>query len=260
MKTATPLRAGIAVLTLAGMGLATQPAHAAGTCTPKKAIEIFHGQESAGLGKYYADADIWNPTGHIRQRMVVCSHRSWSVDVRVNRHRDRAVTSYPNVHRDYIDWGDGSMPTLRHLKGVSSSFAHHVTRPKRWSYNVAYDVWLNGVADRHSSELMIWTQRHHQRPAGHKRRSVKLEGHRFDFWSTKDGGYLAFVARHPITSGTFNLVPFVRFAHRTGYLRTSAAKTRLGQVDYGIEVVTTNGVRRHADFTRFSVKKGTGMR
>lgn len=61
---------------------------------------------------------------------------------------------------------------------LQSSFAH--TAPSGGVWDVAYDMWLNGVADKNSTELMIWTQNSGQTPAGSKRGTVTISGHSWD--------------------------------------------------------------------------------
>lgn len=248
--------AAAAVVVAAGAAVAVlvdQPAaHASGVCTDPSIV--FHGQDSQGLGDYYADADIWNPED-ITQTMGVCSRSSWFVDVTANDTGDGAVQSYPNVHRDYHNWGSGGGDTesLNQVGAIDSSFAH--SAPDAGTYDVAYDIWLNGVADNDSTELMIWTQNRGQTPAGSKHATVTIAGHAFDLWYTSDHQYVAYVAQQTITSGSWDLKAFTDDMVNRSLLNADAT---FGQVDYGVEVVDTAGAKRHFDFTDFSVDVTTG--
>jgi hypothetical protein len=229
-------------------GILVIPAAHAGTrCTNPSTV--FHGQDSKGFGDYYADADMWNSGGHdITQTMGVCSHNSWYVEASAASHQDGAVLSYPNMHRDYHNWSNGSEPKVSSFPAIQSTFEH--SAPSGGVWDVAYDIWLNGVADKNSTELMIWTQNSGQRPAGSKRDTVSISGHSWDFWASNDNKYIAFVAPKAVTSGTLDLKAFTKYLMDHG--RLSSGST-LGQVDYGVEIVSTGGSKQRFDFTDFSV-------
>ena len=76
---------------------------------------------------------------------------------------DAVVKTYPNVHKDYRNWSTGVEPLVSSFASIRSSFAHRVLRA-RGMYNLAYDLWLNGVPGEH--EVMIWTDNNGQVPAG----------------------------------------------------------------------------------------------
>src|SRR6476661_50203 len=95
---------------------------------------------------------------------------------------DHGVQAYPNVHRDYHNWSTGFEPKLSSFKSVTSRWA--ADAPGAGVYDVAYDIWLNGVADNGSTELMVWTENHNQTPAGRiVARDVTLSGHTWDLWA-----------------------------------------------------------------------------
>jgi hypothetical protein len=60
-----------------------------------------------------------------------------------------AVLTCPNVRKDHDDVPISSFRT------ITSRYA--ATSPHVGIYNVAYDIWLNGVATDGSTEVMIWT-------------------------------------------------------------------------------------------------------
>ncbi|HEX6445885.1 MAG TPA: hypothetical protein VF053_12410 [Streptosporangiales bacterium] len=229
-------------------GIFVLPAANAGTrCTNPSTV--FHGQGSKGFGDYYADADMWNAGGHdITQTMGVCSHNSWYVEASASDHQDGAVLAYPNMHRDYHNWSNGSEPKISSFPAIQSSFEH--TAPSSGVWDVAYDIWLNGVADKNSTELMIWTQNSGQRPAGSKHGTVSVSGHDWDLWASSDNKYVAFVAPKAVKSGTLDLKAFMKYLMDHGRLSTGST---LGQVDYGVEIVSTGGSKQRFDFTDFSV-------
>jgi hypothetical protein len=235
---------------LAGLGVASSAVAVAdpGLCTDPELI--LDGWEGQGLGEYYADGNMWNSDGYeIDQTMGVCSYNSWYVDVNAADHQDGAVLSYPNTHRDYHDWSTGEEPRIDTFSAIWSRFGHDAGG-NSGIYNVAYDLWLNGVASPGSTELMIWTENSGQVPAGDEVATVTIVGHDWDLWVTEDNQYIAFVAADgPVTSGRFNLKKFTDYLMVNGRLPQNST---LGQIDYGVEIVSTHGEDLHFDFTNFS--------
>jgi hypothetical protein len=195
---------------------------------------------------------MWNVSGYkVSETLSACSYHSWYVSATAdNSSGDGAVKTYPNVHMDFHNWSTGAEPKISSYNTITSRFAH--SSPGAGIYDVAYDIWLNGVASSGSTEVMIWTDNSNQVPAGSKVAQVTLSGHTWDVWSANSNHYLAFVPVNgeKITSGTFDLKGF--FSYLMGAGRLSSTST-LGQVCYGVEVVSTNGSPERWDFTDFDV-------
>jgi hypothetical protein len=153
-----------------------------------------------------------------------------------------AVKTYPNVHKDYRNQAISSFGSL------ASSFA--ATGPKTGIYNIAYDIWINGIAASGSTEIMIWTDNYKQVPAGSKVRTVTLSGRSYDVWKTSNNRYIAFVVTSTVTAGTVNLLEILKYPIGEGWLGAGAT---LGQICYGVEIVSTGGVEQTFDFTDFSI-------
>lgn len=223
-----------------------------GTCQDSNAKYVWNDWSNGPVGDYYADADWWATNGYnFAQKTVICDYNSWYVQATAdNSTGDGAVKSYPNVHRDFHDWGTGYEPPVSSFNTMTSTFAH--TSPGVGIYDVAYDIWLNGVADSNSTELMIWTDNHNQVPSGSKVGQVTLSGHSWDVWSSDANHYIAFVPANgaSITSGTLDLLGFYKYLISGGRL---PANSTVGQVDYGVEVVSTDGKPARWDFTDFSI-------
>jgi hypothetical protein len=65
------------------------------------------------------------------------------------------VFSYPNVHRDLPNYPKGV--AVSSFSTVKTTFAG--VPQAKGNFNVAYDIWLNGVGNGNgSTELMIWTE------------------------------------------------------------------------------------------------------
>jgi hypothetical protein len=197
-------------------------------------------------GKYIVHNNMWNAGGYdVRQRMAVCSHRNWRVTVTAdNSAGDGAVKTYPNVHRDY--WGAGDGPRVRAFKTIRSRFGART--PGVGIYNATYDIWLNGL----DKEVMIWTDNHRQVPAGSRvARGLRFSGRTWRVFATPGNDYIAFVPGRRITRGTINIKARLRWLMRKDMVGRNA---RLGQICFGVEVVSTGGDPATFKVNRFSVR------
>jgi len=192
---------------------------------------------------YFVYNDMWGVSGYsVSQTLYACSYSNWYVTATMNNDDgDGHVKTYPNSHRDW-----DSEPAISSLQSVTSTFAE--TSPGTGIYEDAYDIWLNGIADSSSTEVMIWTENHGQVPAGNQVTTVTLDGRSWAVW--KGNSYIAFVAGSNFTSGTMNLLTFFQWIMGQGWI---PGNSTLGQVDYGAELVSTNGMPATFSFSNFSV-------
>ena len=167
-------------------------------------------QDGITLGGFYVDTDTWNAASYqVSQTMYICDYNNWYVVARMNNDSgDGAVKTYPNVHKDF----DGA-PAISSFGTITSSFAH--TAPHVGIYEFAYDIWLNGVASKGSTEVMIWTDNYNQVP-----------------------------------SGTVNLLSFFNHIIAKGWIPTAST---VGAIDYGVELVSTGGVNATFQVNDFSL-------
>jgi len=236
------------------IGLGASSADAQGVARACRNPEFVTSDPDGGrsVGRhYFAHNNMWNAGGYdVSQTMRVCSPGNWSVSAKAdNNSHDGAVKTYPNVHRDYHDWGSGHEPRLSAFASVTSTFASR--SPHVGIYNGAYDIWINGVADSGSTELMIWTDNHRQVPAGRVvKKGLDFSRRTWKLWATDDHRYLAFVPNKPIRHGSMALKK--RFAYLTthGYLPQGST---LGQVCFGYEIVSTGGHFHKFKIDRFNV-------
>jgi len=200
-------------------------------------------------GDYYVHNNMWNAADYsVSQKLVACSAGNWSVTATADDDNgDGAVKTYPNVHKDYHDWGSGKEPPLRQYSRLTSTFA--ATSPHTGIYNVAYDIWLNGVPG--NREIMIWTENYRQTPSGDRvAHGLSFSGTAWDLYATDDNEYLAFVPSRPLTRGTLDLKAFLDYLVGKGRV---PADSTLGQICFGVEVVSTGGKPATFRFTDFSV-------
>jgi hypothetical protein len=195
-------------------------------------------------GGYYVHNNLWNAGNYpgTTGATQVCSYHSWNHIAQATNTGDGAVKTYPNVHKDY------SGRTIASFTTLTSTFA--ARSPGVGIYDVAYDLWLNGVPN---DEVMIWTDNHNQYPAGSRFASnVALSGHTWDVYATSNNGYIAFVpsggAR--LTSGTLDIKAMLGYLVSQG--KTISSST-VDQICYGVEVVDTGGSPATWNFTDFSI-------
>jgi hypothetical protein len=205
---------------------------------------------------YYADAGLWNSGSpyNVTQHSVFCDHDSWYAIVNDNdAQHDGAVKNYPNTHLDYHSWANGTEPSLTTYPDLHSRFAHQ-TEANAGSYNWSYDIWLNGVGwDGSSTEVMIWTDYKNRVPwPTSVVKNLTVDGRQWNLWreDTAHGFQFLPADGQPIRSGTFDLRAFFDVLIARGFIRSTAT---LGQVDYGVETVSTNSVPKRFDVTDFSV-------
>jgi hypothetical protein len=193
-------------------------------------------------GGYYVAQDMWNIGGYtVSQTLDACAYNNWYVVATMNNaNGDGAVKTYPNVHEDF------SEPAISSFHTISSTFAEQ--SPHVGIYEDAFDIWINGVATSGSTEVMVWTENHGQTPSGSQMGSASLGGRSYQVW--KSGSYIAFVANSNFTSGTVNLLQIFNWIMARGWMPASST---LGQVDYGAELVSTNGAPATFSFANFSI-------
>ncbi len=193
-------------------------------------------------GPYYVYNDMWNVGGYsVTQTLYACAYNDWYAVADMNNSRgDGAVKTYPNVHEDFNE------PAISSFHSMSSTFAE--TSPHTGIYEDAYDIWINGVASSGSTEVMIWTENFHQVPGGSVLATVTFGGRTYRAW--KNGSYIALVATSNFTSGTVNLLEMFSWIMAKGWM---PANSTLGQIDYGAEIVSTNGTPATFSFTSFAV-------
>jgi Glycosyl hydrolase family 12 len=239
-------------LVAVAVGFGSAPAEAAGTArTCAHPRFVTSGWEGQAFGKYYADSDMWNASNYsVSQHMRVCAPGNWSVVATANNDSgDGAVKTYPNVHRDYHNWTTGHEPKLSALRTLRTSFASR--SPHVGIYDGAYDIWMNGVADSNSTEVMIWTDNFHQFPSGSVvKRGLHFSHRTWKVYATGDHSYIAYVPNKPLPHGTIALKQRLGYLEIHGYLPKGST---VGQVGFGYEIVSTGGSAQRFKIDRFSV-------
>ena len=244
-KIPTLLAAMVAVL-IVPLG-ASAPASASTCSDPRFVTSGTNGMWSNN--GYVVHNNMWNSSGYnVRETLSACSHRNWRVVATANnRSGDGAVKTYPNVHKDYHNWDNDHEPRLSSFDTIRSSWAART--PHVGIYNAAYDIWLNGVPG--NREVMIWTDNYRQTPAGRVvARNVHLSGRTWKVYATGDNHILTFLPSKRLTHGTIRIKSHLNWLVARGRV---PARSTLGQICFGFEIVSTGGNPAKFKVDNFSV-------
>jgi hypothetical protein len=217
---------------------------AAGADAPEFVTSDPNGGQS--INGYYVHNNLWNAAKYspCTSTLHARSHDDWYVVTRMNNKAgDGAVKTYPNVHKDYRRVPIGSFESL------TSRFA--ATGPRVGIYNVAYDLWINGIATKRCTEIMVWTENFNQVPGGRYVQDATFGGRRYKVYkSAGNSRYIAFVAAENFTSGTVDLLAIMNWTIAKGWLPPDST---LHQVCFGVEMVSTDDQDATFKVTEFSI-------
>ena len=198
-------------------------------------------------GGYYVHNNLWNSAKYhpCTSTLSAWSHDKWQVVTRMNNKTgDGAVKTYPNVHRDYDSAPISSFDT------ITSTFAE--SSPGVGIYDVAYDIWINGIAKPGCTEIMIWNDNFHQAPSGDYIEDATFDGRAFKVYKTRESGYIAFVAATNFVSGTVDLLDIMKWTMAQHWL---SDKSTLNQICFGVEMVSTDDADATFRVTAFSIAR-----
>ena len=172
---------------------------------------------------------MWNNHGGT-QTLQACSYRSWSVTATQPEGPD--VNAYPNVHRDFDE------PSLESFTEISSRFALGRARPGK------LQLRLRRVARRRRDGEFDGDHGLDRHPRGRAGGATAGDLHlgRRRYAVYRGGRYIAFLGPDR-AAGRVALLEFFRYAVARGWLRPDST---IGQIDYGVEIRSTNG--RPLDF------------
>jgi hypothetical protein len=200
-------------------------------------------------GGYYVHNNMWNWQAGGPETLYACAYNNWYVES--TQPNTTSVKTYPNVH---LDINNMNGAPLSNYRTITSSFAG--TGPRVGIYNVAYDVWLNGVGwGGGSTEFMIWTENVNQRPLGSVQATPTFGGMTYDAWHYNDGNanVISLMAKSTMLSGTLNLKEMFDWAIARGLM---PANSTVNQIGYGVEICSTNNTKQRFTFTNFSITMG----
>ena len=190
-------------------------------------------------GEYLIHNNNWNDNAGGNTVVTGCDYNNWYLISDTPNHSDMSVQTYPNVHRDY-----NNVPLTSITSARFAATGPHCTG---CVWNIAFDIW---IGQGFSHELMIWTENFGQRPAGNIVGTKTIGGHEYQVWrsGSGDGGILTYLSTTPQLSGELPLSEFFKDVRARGWTPTTT-----WQVDYGVEIVDTNGNPERFNFTDFAI-------
>jgi hypothetical protein len=201
-------------------------------------------------GGYYVHNNVWNASEAGPETLYACSYDNWYVTS--TQPDTTSVKAYPNVHLDIDDLN--GLP-ISDYTTMTSTFA--ATTPHVGIYNVAYDLWLNGVGwGGGTTEVMIWTENRMQVPLGTiVPPRMTFGGESYDVYhytSSSDGGVqvISLLSTAVQTSGSVDLREILDFIVGKGWIDADAT---INQIGYGVEICSTEDQPATFYFTDFSV-------
>ena len=224
------------------------------TCTDPAVIPMASDYAQSGIteGDYYVTNDTWNASRYsgLSQTLHVCNYNSWYAIATMNNDTgDGAVKTSPNVQETWYP-----TPTkLSSWESITSQFSDVPpgTGSNYGIWEFMYDIWLNGLADSSSTEIMIWTYNNGQAPSGSPSGSFTDAGHTYDvYYSSPPYQYIAFVDRSNNLSGEVNLLDFFKYVISRGWMPSSST---LYQICNGVELVSTNSRSEKFTINNFSI-------
>lgn len=235
---------------------AENTAHAAPrsrTCAKPTVVPMNRNPQSGVTrGGYYVTNDSWNAEryGGLSQTLYVCGRDNWYAIATMNNNTlDGAVKTSPNVQETW----DATPLKLSHLTAVTSDFSDVPpgTGPGYGIWEFEYDIWLNGLANDKSTEVMIWTDNNGQSPGGSLIGSFTDAGQTYEVYrSPPPYQYIAFVDQVNNLWGSINLLNFFRYVISKGWMPSSST---LYQICHGVELVSTNSEPEKFAISDFSI-------
>ena len=209
-------------------------------------------QSGVTKGNYYITNDTWNAAHYMGlvQALYVCNYNSWFAIANMNNDlNDGAVKTSPNVQETWYP-----TPTkLSSWESITSQFSDMSpgTGSNYGIWEFEYDIWLNGLADSNSTEVMIWTYNNGQTPRGSASGSFTDADHTYEVYhSSPPYQYVAFVDRSNNLSGNVNLLDFFNYVISRGWMPRSST---LYQICNGAELVSTNNRSEKFAINNFSI-------
>jgi hypothetical protein len=223
------------------------------SCSNPAVIPMASGYPQSGLteGDYYITNDTWNAAHYsLSQSLHICNYNSWYALATMNNDNgDGAVKTSPNVQETWY-------PTPTKLSSWAAITSHFSdvppgVGPETGIWEFEYDVWLNGLADSASTEVMIWTYNNGQTPSGTPSGIFTSAGHTYDVYhSAPPYQYIAFADRSNNLSGQVNLLAFFRYVISRGWMASSST---LYQICNGVELVSTNNKPEKFTIDNFAI-------
>lgn len=136
---------------------------------------------------------------------------------------DGSPAGYPSIYRGchYGNCTAGDALPLRADRMNNLSTSWDISTPDSGTYNAAYDLWFDPVANQsgqNAAELMIWVDRRGDiQPIGSPVATVTIDGARWEVWTGNTGwNVISYVRAEPTESVDLDLTAFTADAVERG--------------------------------------------
>ncbi|PRW63665.1 GH12 family glycosyl hydrolase domain-containing protein [Actinopolyspora mortivallis] len=172
-------------------------------------------------GRYIVQNNVWG--AETRQCLDVDGTSFRVTTAEHDKPTDGAPAAYPSVyvgcHYDNCTTGD-SLPLRADRMGEVRTH-WDITTPDSGTYNAAYDLWFDPVANQsgqNAAELMIWVDRRGDiQPIGSPVATVTIDGTRWEVWTGgEDWNVISYVRAEPAESVDLDLSAFTADAVERG--------------------------------------------
>jgi hypothetical protein len=199
------------------------------------------------VGSYYLfdNQDSCGAMGCGPESAYGCTNANHTVSFVVTSNQPKGnstVLAYSSMQDNF-----NSAP-LTSFTTITSTFAE--VSPRVGSYDVAFDVWLNGVSAPGSQQIMVWVDAYNRTPLGNHVTSTSLGGRTYDVYRTTNGSQITLVATQTFTSGTVDLLGIFAWTLAQGMIPSGST---LSQIEFGVEIVSTDGTNATFYFDEYSV-------
>jgi len=153
-----------------------------------------------------------------------------------------AVLAYSAMQENFNE------PPLSSFGNITVTFAEN--SPHVGSYEDAFDIWLNGGGGTGSTLVVIWVDTYNRTPTGTQMTTLMQDGHSYDVYVASNPSQVTLVATPAFTSGSVDLLHILQWASLQGLIPQGAT---LGQIELGVEIVSTGGEAATFEFGDFSI-------
>lgn len=180
----------------------------------------------------------WNRSQAGPQMIWANSYHYWGVQSK--QPISTSVKTYPCIQRIFAN------PPLTSFATLNSSFDESMPSTRYFDAEAAYDIWLNN----YKVEVMIWLDNNGRKPAQSLISYATFQKQKFAVWQAGDAMYSFVLANKQETKGAVNILSFLKWLMRHGYLSDSATMT---EVDFGWEIASTDGIPLEFIVKRYSL-------
>jgi len=140
--------------------------------------------------------------------------------------------------------------TVDQFNEIKSTFAEEYQTDRTGfdggDWNAAYDMWFNNW----SKEVMIWNEWNGKTGYWPNQATIQVDIGGVPYKFLKNGSVLNFFRVTEVKSGEVDILAALKWLQANGHVTTTDILT---QIEYGVEICSTNGVDQRFDTTGFTL-------